>query len=567
MKIINKRLLFSFLVILLIPFMLTVRLFYLQVIKYRLYSSVADNQIKGERSLPVSRGEIRDRTNRVLALNLEVDSLAVNPKVVENKRRFSTEVAGILSLDPGEVRRKLEDNNTYFVWIKRKLDPKESLQLKKMDQAGLDFRRETKRYYPLGELACHLIGAVGLDGEGLSGIELAFNKLLIRKKLSETYKRDGLQREINLTTAKSSEYANVILTIDNTLQYIAQKELEKIKEKYRPKRGFIAVQNPQTGEILALACIPSFNPNDTRFDAKELNNPVLNGVFEPGSVFKIVPAAALLEENVYGPDDLIDCENGKYKLAEDVVIDDHEKYKYLSFKGIMAYSSNIGFAKIGMKLGRDKLYNWIRVFGFGNNTGINLPGEQRGIVPSPREKRWTYVTGPIMCYGQGIAVTGIQILNAYSAVANGGLLLEPQVVKALVNSKEESIWHFNPIVIRRALSENTALIIKNMLEEVVVYGTGKKAAVQGYRVAGKTGTAQKIDPATKKYAVDKHIASFCGFLPVENPELTILVVVDEPKDSYWASDVASPAFANVAQEAMNYLSIRKGKKEQYAYIK
>jgi cell division protein FtsI (penicillin-binding protein 3) len=546
-----------------------VRLFHLQVLKREFYSSIAETQIRGKRDLPVSRGEIRDRNNRVLTLNLDVDSLAVNPKLIKNKDRLSLELSKALSMSPVEIRNKFE-SNSYFVWIKRQIDSGVSRRLRRLKKTNfpeLDFRKETKRYYPLGNVACHLVGAVGVDGEGLSGIEFMFNEQLIKKGLSEAYKKVGMRRKINLSSGKPSEHVNVVLTIDATLQYIAQKELEKIRDKYRPKRAFVVIQDPSTGEILTLACIPSFYPGSCKFGVKDLNNPVINGVFEPGSVFKIVPAGALLAENIYKPTDLIYCENGKYRITDSVIINDHEKYKYLTFKGMMAYSSNIGFAKTGMKLGREKLYSWIRKFGFGSTTGSKLPGEQRGIVPLPRSRKWTYVTAPIICYGQGIAVTGLQLINAYSVIANGGLLMEPKVVKALVDTRDELVWHFEPIVVRRVISENVAKIIRNMLKEAVTYGTGKKASVEGYKVAGKTGTAQKIDPVTKKYCNKGHIASFCGFIPADAPELTILVVVDEPQGIYWASDVASPAFSNIAEEAMNYWSIKKGKKDRYAYVR
>jgi cell division protein FtsI (penicillin-binding protein 3) len=565
-KEIDKRLLIAFFAMLLIPSLLAMRLVYLQVFKYKEYSAITKTQVIAKRDIPVSRGEIRDRNNRVLALNLDVESLAVNPRMVGNKRDFALKVSRVLSSDPAKIAKKL-NSGSRFVWVERYLEPEISRKLKKMGLPGMDFRSETKRYYPLGELACHLIGTVGVDSEGLSGIELMCNKMLIKKGLSEVYMKDGLQREINMTERKSDEHVNVVLTIDATLEYIAQRELEKIREKYNPKRAFVIIQQPFTGEILAISCIPAFNREDRKIDVKDLCNPALNRVFEPGSVFKVVPAAALLEEGLYKPTDSIYCENGKFRLTDDVTINDHEKYKYLTFSGIMAYSSNIGFAKAGMRLGKEKLYLWIRKFGFGSKTESKIPGEQIGIVPSPLSGGWTYTTTPIICYGQGVAVTGLQMVNVYSAIANGGLLMEPNVIKALVTVDENLVWHFKPAVIRRVMSEESARTLNAMLRDVVVYGTGEKAKVQGYQVAGKTGTAQKIDPATRKYSKENYIASFCGFVPADDPMLTILVVVDEPQSNYWASDVAAPAFSDIAAEAMNYWSIRKREKNYYAHIK
>jgi cell division protein FtsI (penicillin-binding protein 3) len=289
-------------------------------------------------------------------------------------------------------------------------------------------------------------------------------------------------------------------------------------------------------------------------------NPAVNEIYEPGSTFKMITTCAALAEHIFKPTDVIFCENGSYNLTKDVSINDHEKRGYLTFEGTLAYSSNIGFAKIGMKLGKEKLFYWVRNFGFGSLTGSRLPGENKGLVYNPyNEKKWSSVTTPNIAFGQGISITGLQLVNAYSAIANGGLLYEPQVVKQVVDNNHKIKWSSQPRIIRRIVSPETASTVTSLLTKVVDYGTGKFASVDGYSCAGKTGTAQKADPVTKKYSVSRYVASFCGFLPAENPRLVILVVVDEPQTTYWASDIACPVFANIGKKAMNYLNIPKTK--------
>ena len=563
MKAINKRLLFSFLLIMSVPVLIAFRLVHLQVLRHRFYSNRAERQVTGSRSIPVSRGEIRDRNNRVLAMNVEVNSLAINPRVVVDRRSTARKLAAHLGMNPGLLERKLS-RESYFVWLKRRLEDSTAEEIRALGIEGLDFRKETKRFYPMGRMACHLVGAVGLDGGGLSGVELLCNDVLIRKGISRKFRKDGLCREVDVSAVNKSDKIDVVLTVDSTLQYIAQKELETIKRNFDPKRAFVIIQEPFTGEILTLACIPEFDQAADSFKLKKLNNPAVNRVFEPGSVFKIVPAVALVEEGLCRPSDLFYCENGKFKLTEGITIHDHEKHGYLTFDGIMAHSSNIGFAKAGIKLGDSRIYTWTRKFGFGSHTGSRLPGEQRGIVIPPRSRRWNRVTGPIMCYGQGMAATGIQLVNMFSAVANGGLLMEPKTVKAFVNGENETVWHYKPHVVRRVMNPESAEIIRKMLTDVVEYGTGRRAGIQGYAVAGKTGTAQKIDPDTRKYSDELHIASFGGFIPADDPKLTILVVVDEPHKTFWASEVACPAFASIAEQAINYWNIKENNRKYYA---
>ena len=547
MKGINKRLLFSFIVACLISVILIFKLLYIQVWEHTKFYSLANRQLKSEEVNLYNRGTIYDCNKNVLAVSSVVDSLAVNPKMIKNKSDFVRRLLSVLEVDYNEILGKVSKSCS-FVWIKRYLDPEKSRRLRELNLEGMNFVKENRRWYPYGTMACHLLGGVGIDGNGLSGIEYLYDRELSNRdeyadKLgSPADKLDRLRRP-----------ADIILCIDINLQSIVEDELDILVKQYKSKKAFIVIQRPSTGEILALAARPNFNSNSYNFTQEELLNPVINGVFEPGSTYKIVPAAAALSLNIMKPDNLINCENGKYKFSS-ITINDHKKYNYLTFEGVMAYSSNIGIAKIGLTIGKEKLYQYSQKFGFGSLTGSGLPGEQEGILHHTQSRKWSKVTAPVMSYGQGVCVTGMQLINAYSSIANGGMLMEPQIIKS------------KPRIIRQVVSEKTAEELKKMLSKVVEYGTGTKSKVDGYTVCGKTGTAQKIDPVTGKYSKDKYISSFCGFLPADKPELTILVVVDEPKGCYWGSEVACPSFSRVAKKAMNYYSIYEKRKLDYASI-
>jgi len=550
MKLTNNRLSLIVLFFGLALALLVVRMFHLQVWEYKKYIFLVRKQITNKKTSEPERGIIFDRQYRILAMNINSVSIAASPKCIKDKEFFSKLVSQYIDESPKEIYKKI-DNCENFVWIKRQIDVGDFEKLRNLDIDGLIVLNEKKRYYPFNKISAHIVGVTNIDGEGLSGIEYIYSNL-IRKAGVDA--KNGIRKMFN-----------VVLTIDSTLQYIANKEIEKAVEKYHPKKAFVVIQNPNNGEILALVCYPSFDPNSYNFNSKDLLNPVIHEVFEPGSTFKIVPLSAALSENCFKPEDVIYCENGVFKFA-DIEINDHIKHGYLTLEGITAYSSNIGFAKVGLKLGKENLYRWIRKFGFGSFTGCILAGEQSGLLFTPYSKKWSGVTLPNISYGQGIGVTGLQLINAYSSIANGGLLLEPVVIKELIDEDGKVLWSYQPRVIRRVITEDVAKQVKDMLLKVVEYGTGKLAQVQGYNVCGKTGTAQKIDPLTRKYSKTKYISSFCGFLPYENPQIVILVVLDEPETNYWASEVACPVFSNIAKETINYLNIPQ-KEKNYALTK
>src|SRR3989339_355614 len=565
MKTTNKRVLAVFSMVILAYSGLIFRLGYLQIWNHQKLASMVEEQVTKNKVKDPLRGVIYDRNKHVLAMNVKSVSISASPNSIEDKAKFARELSCASGISASEIYKKI-NKDANFVWIRRKMPFEESRHIEDLSIEGLVVQKETRRYYPYKSLVSQLVGVVGIDGQGLSGIEYLYDSLVKQKKVVEVFNRDGLRQELRVSTSKNLNSPNIVLTIDSTLQYIANKELGEAVEKYRPLNAYVIIQNPKNGEILAVSNYPNFDPNAGKFTPDDLLITAIQKVYEPGSTFKVVTAAAALAENKYNMNDIIFCENGSFKF-QDIEINDHEKYGSLTFEGLMAYSSNIGFAKIGKELGREKLYYWMRQFGFGNYTGSSIPGEQKGLVNNPFGRNWSIVSALTISYGQGVAVTGLQLINAYSAIANGGVLYEPQFIKSVTNSNDtEVIWSSKPMVIRRVLPDEITVKLKRMLKDVVDYGTGKLASVDGYTVCGKTGTAQKIDPKTKKYSSSKYVASFCGFLPAEDPQLTILVVLDEPKSNYWASDVACPVFARVAKESINYLNIPK-KQVRYDFTK
>lgn len=514
------------------------------------------------------RGNIFDRNGVLLATTVDSQSIYIHPRQFNRSKESMQVLQNIIP----DFKEKISSDSD-FVWLERKIDPSKTEVLTKNIPKGVGIVSEQKRYYPNGTLASHLIGSVGLDNHGLSGIEQKFDPFLKGKVTVIHQVRDGKGRNILAQSeeifSKSMEHKSwgkpaqnsVMLTIDRSLQYVVEKEIEKGVKENNAESGMIVVENPKTGEILAMACYPNFDPNElakghcpSNFNNKELQNSIVNKVFEPGSTFKVVTFSAALEENCFSQNDDIFCENGEWKFA-DVKINDHEPSGHLKMTEVLQKSSNIGTAKIGLKVGKEKLYKYARAFGFGTKTGLQLPSESDGSLKPP--KSWSGVTLPILSFGQEVGVTAIQMVNAFSAIANGGLLLEPHIVKEVNESDgEKSIKKtFSPQIIRRVISQQSADILKEMLCKVVEKGTGEKAKLQGYRVAGKTGTAQKFDPKIKSYSKDKYVASFCGFAPAEDPQLVCLVILDEPKRDYWGGSSAAPLFSHVVSRAMNILGI------------
>ena len=551
MKIIKLRIITVFLFVFLEFIIISFRLFQVQIVNNNFFLKKVSAQSKMVKKHQDLRGNIFDRNMRLLATSINVETCYLETRKAKGKidvKLFSK----CINIPTNEIISKInQDKNV--VLIKRKLLPNEVLNIKSKNFPGIFFQREQLRYYPENSMANHVIGFVGTDNTGLSGVEHLFNDFLTGKSKKYTITKDGKGREIvfNDSVKLDEEVRSVKLTIDGRIQHIVERELKKAYTSNSPRNITSIIQNPMTGEILAMASYPSFNPNE-KIDVKMLKNPSISDAYEPGSVFKIVPAAAALEKypNIFN--EKFFCENGSYKLAKNITIKDHEKYGVLSFEQMLAYSSNIGFAKLADRIGKNDLWQFARAFGFGMSTGIELTGEINGKLMPP--SKWSGISCEVISFGQEIFSTSIQLVNAFSVIANGGILMEPKIIKSIMyNNEEKQI--FEPIKLRRVISVKTAQTVKNMLESVVDYGTGTQAKIEGIKVAGKTGTAQKFDIEMKKYSNSKYVSLFAGFLPADNPRITILIVVDEPKGDYWASSVAAPIFKRIALGVLEYMNI------------
>lgn len=551
----RARQLVVFLFFLLSLTVLILRLFYLQAIRHGFYAKIANEQHTVSIEVPSRRGAIFDKNMRVLAINLNSNSVFANARLIKDKRRIAVQLASILSLNEQFVLGRLSKNKG-FVWIKRKITDQEYAEIKKLKIEGVDVIEESKRFYPNRDSACHTLGTVDIDNKGLEGLELYYNKYLkgesgwlistqdARRKLLESYQGEYIQPKNGL---------NLVLTIDAVIQHIAERELLKAYEKYRAKGASIVVMDPRTGDILALANLPNYDLNNFKKRPVEaIRNRAINDFFEPGSVFKIVTASAALEEKAVDLNDKFDCENGEYRIGKRI-LHDHRPHGILTFKEVIEKSSNIGTVKVAARFGAAKMYKYMKAFGFYERTGIDLPGEVAGIN-RPIE-RWSGVSMFAIPMGQEVTATSMQLTCAISVIANNGYLVKPRVVKEIIDDKGQVIKEFPPVVGRKVLSPETAAKVRGILMSVVETGTGKKAKIEDYKAGGKTGTAQKVEPSGV-YSHDKFIASFIGFAPVDKPVLAVVVCVDEPRVVYYGGDVAAPVFRGVVDESLKYLNAK-----------
>jgi len=539
------------------------RLYFVQILQYQKFFNLKEKQYIQTVEIKPKRGTIYDCQGREMAFTIDVDSLCAFPHQVENKADAAVKIAKVLQVSPGVIREKL-DTDKYFVWLARKIDPEQTRSLKEMKIKGIDFLKEGKRFYPDGQLANQLLGYVGVDNDGLTGIEKYFDDYIKGESSYMIQGKDAKGRSVLNDTQScylSKNSNDVVLSIDKTIQYIAEKELDVANRQYHGRSALIIVQKTKTGEILAIAGRPTFDRE--KIDGSSINEMRLKAIsdfYEPGSTFKIITAAAALSEKVVTPTDRYFCENGSYKVGP-TTIRDHEKEGWLTFAQVIERSSNIGVAKVADKIGRDKLFYYARLFGFGSLTGIELPGETAGLLRQPKD--WSSVSLGRISFGQEIGVTPLQMINAVNAVANGGVLMQPMVVKAIKNKDGKIIKNYNPQCVRQEIAPDPASELTDILKGGAERGTGVMAQVKGYDIAGKTGTAQKIDPATKTYSPTKYVASFVGYLPADNPEVTILVIIDEPQGVYWGGSVCAPLFAQVAKDIMRYLNV-PAKTQQFA---
>ena len=528
---------------------------HLQVYRGPWLSEKASDQYEKSLTIPGQRGIIYDRNLNEMAVSIDVTSIAAYPARVENPKAAAKALARVLGLKAGALKKTLSAPKS-FVWVKRQSTAKETIAVKKLEIPGIDFVTEYNRYYPNTTLAAQVLGFTGIDGAGLEGIEFYYNRYLKGADSKVTVFKDARGNGYRVDPGPSAETGghNLVLTIDNTIQYIAESALQEAVDEYSALSGLALVMNPQTGAVLALAHYPFYNPNSySDFEKPVWRNRALTDNFEPGSTMKIFSAAAALEHGKISPQQIFFCENGTYRIGKNVVHDIH-KHAWLSLQQIVKYSSNIGAVKVVEQVGAGNLYRTLSDFGFGRKTGIDSAGETPGTL-SPYSS-WSKIDTGAISFGHGVSVSAIQLATAVSAIANGGNLMKPYLVSDIVDQNGKVINVAKPQTVRRAISARTATIVKNILKTVITEGgTGVNAALDGYTVCGKTGTARKLDE-NGKYSRERHTASFVGFAPADRAKITVLVIIDEPQGKkYYGGVVAAPVFKKIAQQTLNYLNV------------
>ncbi len=552
----SLRIIGIFCVFILMFSIIILRAFQLQIIERYKFTQMLEKQYLKYVKLPPKRGTIYDRKKRELAVSIEVDSVYAQPGKIKNKKEIAKKLYPILKVKYRSLKSMLASDRP-FVWLKRRITPIQSTKIKDLKLEGIGFIKESKRFYPNRALASHCLGFAGLDSRGLEGIELEYDDYLKGEPGYLMVERDALGRNIhtqNIKEVSASKGHDLQLTIDKTIQYFVEKALEDGVKKAKAKAGMAIVMDPQTGEILASAVRPTFNPNNFwDYSPSQWRNRVVTDAFEPGSTFKMFLISSALEEGIFQPQDIFYCENGAY-LLEDKVIHDVHKYGWLTLAKIIKYSSNIGACKIAENLGKKTFYRYIRKFGFGDKTGIDLPGETDGLLTLPY--KWSRVRLGTISFGQGLSSSPLQLITAFSSIANQGVLMKPHLVKTIYNDKREIIKEFHPESRGNVITQRTAKQVTSILKMVVEKGgTGENAFIPGFAIAGKTGTAQKVDPKIKRYSDRKTVSSFIGFLPADNPRLAMLVIVDEPQGISYGGTVAAPIFKEAASHIIRYLNI------------
>jgi cell division protein FtsI (penicillin-binding protein 3) len=528
--------------------------FKLQVLDHQSLTMRAVSQYQQSVTIPPTRGIIYDRRGRELAANVDAPSVYAEPAKIEDKEGTAAGLARALDLPLPEVKAAIQTNRG-FAWIKRLVSPQEAAAVGDLRLAGVGLYTETRRFYPRRDLASQLIGFAGIDSQGQSGLELSYDSYLKGAGGRLVVQRDARRRAISaqgfegITTERGH---NLVLTLDQNIQHFAQQEIRVAVEEARAKEGMVVVIDPVNGDLLALALATYFNPNckEDRREKGRWQNVCLTHVFEPGSTMKPFIAAAALEEKLVTPDTVFDCGSGSITIHGKTIEDTHA-YSALPVRDIIAKSSNVGAIRVGATLGRAEFHRWLTSFGFGEATGIDLGKESRGILRSPAA--WSGLSQASMSIGQEIGVTPLQMVRAYAALANGGILPSIHVGKEITR-EGRVVKRIDGTGTRRVISPETARQVREALCRTVTEGTGQSAAVPGYTVAGKTGTAQKSSPSGG-YARGKYLASFVGFVPAEAPAVVILVMVDEPVGAYYGGSVAAPVFARIAQRVMHYLAI------------
>lgn len=545
-------------------FMLTGRLAWIQFVEGKHLAEKARGQVQDYQGLLSPRGTIYDRNGREMAVSFLAKSLYVDPEEIKKNKQDAGEIANLLApvlgMKAEDIKEKIAADGR-FVWIKRTLDHEVSdtvsALIKEHDIHGLAFIEESKRYYPNDNLAAQVLGFVGTDDIGLDGLEMALDGTIkgsLSKHVVDTDSRGVPIFQSIFTFAPPKQGKNVYLTLDSTIQFIVEESLDKAMASTRAAGATVIVMNPRTGDILAMANRPTFNPNQFyKFSPESWKNRAVSNIYEPGSTFKSIVAAAALQEGLVQPDERF-IDKGYVEVSGRRIKNwSGESYGNITFIDIIKNSINTGFVQVGMRLGATKLTNYTRAFGFGQPTNIELPGESDGILFKPENMRDSDLA--TMSIGQSIAVTPLQLVTAVAAIANDGVLLRPHIIKEIQNEDGSVYSAASTQVVRQVISLDTARKLTGMLEKVVSEGGGKKASVPGYRIAGKTGTAEKLREGGGGYYAGRYIASFVGFAPVEDPQVVILVVLDDPNGVYYGGEIAAPVAKDIFAKVLRYLNV------------
>ena len=533
---------FYFVVILglLVCLALILRLLKIQVVEGKTYKEIATRQQQFCLTVSPQRGAIYDRNFQLLACNLSAESFFAIPESVSNLSLVAEKFSSITPSSPQEIAENLKRYKN-FAWLKRKVDREQGEQITSWKLRGVYSKKESKRAYPFGHLTEEVLGFTDMDNNGSAGIEYQYNQILQGKTGKILVNRDALRKNFALKSQPLVESENgnsLVLTLDLRIQAIVKEELSSAVESTQAEGGTSIWMDPTSGEILAMAYCSN---RDTGLCTK---NKTISDNFEPGSTFKIVTAVAALEEKIKEPDDSIYAENGEYMVNNRIIHDVH-KYKWLTFRQSIAYSSNIAVSKIAKEVGKKNMYKYARNLGFGLKTGIDLPGESKGFLLSP--KKYSDYVLSTFAIGQGVSLNSLQLINAYAAVANNGNLMKPYLVKAILNEQGDTVKEFHPQKIRQAISPRTCKIMNDFLKAVVDSGTGNTIKAEDLDIAGKTGTAQKPDLDVGGYEKGHFVASFVGYFPASQPKYVGIVCIDSPKGKHFGSETAAPVFRNIAQ--------------------
>jgi len=532
--------------------LILIRLVQLQIFEHDSFAQLAVQRQQAQRAILAPRGIIYDSHMDELATSVTVSTAVAEPRRIENIDKAAKELAAILDLNPEELLSRMKNPaRQSFLIVKRRIDPQAEKYIKSLEIDGLYFVDESMRVYPNRELASHTLGFVNMNGDGGAGIELQYDRELKGKEGLYSLDIDAHRRSFRVKADKPPVQGHsLVLSIDKSIQYIADRELKAGIEKSQARAGTAIVMESETGRILALSNYPQFNSNTyNKYEPEFWRNRAVSDMYEPGSTFKVVVATATLEANLIQADEMIDCEMGSITIGRHV-FHDHNEYGLLSFREILEFSSNVGAVKLGLRLGEQRLYEALRNFGFGSKSGIDLPGEIVGLVRD--WENWSGLSIGAISFGQEVGVTSIQMLTAINAIANGGYRVRPSIVDRIIDEKGDLVSVRTSERVQ-LMSPQTAQTVATAFEGVVVRGTGRRAALEGYRAAGKTGTAQKS--VGGRYADDKYVASFIGFAPLPIPKITILVQIDEPKGIHYGGQVCAPVFQTIAQEILMQLHI------------